>query len=222
MKENNRLGLNVIRSVQIVHHQGVEVPDFPRIEKVVHNLRHLSPGKLLDVGYSEGGFADYLSKSEWECTGLDLNAHSRRRIKTIECDLNEGFPVESEAFDVVTAGEVIEHMLDEGAFLDECHRVLKKGGTLVITTPNLAYSLNRLRVLFGKTPLFVYDPNHYHFHTRRTLVRLMEEHWFRVEKVLASHVLYSRRRHSTGKMFEVLGDIFPTFGAHLIAFAAKV
>ena len=222
MKENKRLGRNVNRSVQIVHHQGVEVPDFPRIEKVVHNLRHLPPGKLLDVGYSEGGFADYLSKNGWECTGLDLNAHSHPRIKSIECDLNERFPVESEAFDVVTAGEVIEHMLDEGAFLDECHRVLKKGGTLVVTTPNLAYSLNRLRVLFGKTPLFVYAPYHYHFHTRRTLVRLMEEHRFRVEKVLASHVLYSRRRHFTGKVFEVLGDIFPTFGAHLIAFAVKV
>src|SRR5437879_8231333 len=169
MKEDNRLGHNVIRSVQIVHHQGVEVPDFPRIEKVVHNLRHLPPGKLLDVGYSEGGFADYLSKSEWECTGLDLTAHSHPRIKTIGCDLNEGFPVESEAFDVVTAGEVIEHMLDEGAFLDECHRVLKKGGTLVVTTPNLADSVNRLRDLFVRPPLFLYDPTHYHFITRQHL-----------------------------------------------------
>ena len=44
----------------------------------------------------------------------------------------------------------------------------------------------------------------------------------RIEKVLASHVLYSRRRHFTGQVFEVLGDIFPTFGAHLIAFAVKV
>ena len=151
-------GLESIKDVQISHHCGVRVPDYPRIEKVVHNLRHLPPGKLLDVGYAEGGFADYLSKRGWNCTGLDLNAHSHPRIKTIECDLNEGFPVESEAFDVVTAGEVIEHMLDEGAFLRECHRALKKGGTLVVTTPNLAYSLNRLRVLFGMTPLFVYAP----------------------------------------------------------------
>ena len=220
VKEGSRL--ESARDVQICHHCGVEVPDYPRIEKVVHNLRHLPLGKLLDVGYSSGGFADYLSKSGWYCTGLDLNAHSQPSIKSIACDLNEGFPVESGAFDVVTAGEVIEHMLDEGAFLDECHRVLKKGGTLVVTTPNLAYSLNRLRVLFGKTPLFVYAPYHYHFHTRRTLVHLMEEHRFRVEKVLASHVLYSRRRHFTGRVFEVLGDIFPTFRAHLIAFAVKV
>src|SRR5712692_3149384 len=122
-----------IRNVQITHHAEVEVPDFPRIEKVVHNLRHLPSGKLLDVGYSEGGFADYLLKKGWDCTGLDLNAHSHPRVKTIECDLNEGFPVESNTYDLVTAGEVIEHMLDERAFLVECHRVLKKGGTLVVT-----------------------------------------------------------------------------------------
>lgn len=126
VKEGSRL--ESMRGVQISHHCGVGVPDYPRIEKVMHNLRHLPSGKLLDVGYSEGGFADYLAKSGWECTGLDLNGHSHPHIKTIECDLNEGFPVDSEAYDLITAGEVIEHMLDEGAFLDECHRVLKKGG----------------------------------------------------------------------------------------------
>ncbi|MDE2059877.1 MAG: class I SAM-dependent methyltransferase [candidate division NC10 bacterium] len=214
-------GVKQIRAVQIAHHAGIEVPDFPRIEKVVRNLRHLPSGKHLEVGYSKGGFADSLSKIGWDCTGLDLNAHDQAVIKTIECDLNEGFPVEAEEFDLVTAGEVIEHMLDEGAFLDECRRVLRKGGTLVVTTPNLSYSLNRLRVLIGKTPLFVYAPYHYHFHTRQTLVGLMEKHEFSVTKVLSSHVLYSRRMHWTGRLFEFLGDVFPTLGAHLIVFAVK-
>lgn len=137
------------------------------------------------------------------------------------CDLNKWFPVESATFDAVTADEVIEHMLDEGAFLGECRCVLRKGGTLVVTTPNLAYSLNRLRVLIGKTPLFVYAPYHYHFHTRQTLVSLLQEHNFSVVKVLSSHLLYSRRLHWTGRLFEFLGDILPTFGAHLIVFATK-
>jgi len=145
--------LERIRDIQIAHHAEVAVPDFPRIEKVVRNLRHLPPGKQLEVGYSKGGFSDYLSQMGWDCTGLDLNMRHHPSIKTIVCDLNDGFPVESEEFDLITAGEVIEHMLDEGAFLEECHRVLKKGGMLVVTTPNLAYSLNRLRILIGKTPL---------------------------------------------------------------------
>lgn len=211
----------MVRAVQIAHHAGIEVPDPPRIEKVVRRLRHVSPGKQLEVGYSKGGFSDYLSQMGWDGTALDLNTHKHPAIKTIECDLNEGFPVESDQFDVVTAGEVIEHMMDEGIFLDECHRVLKKGGTLVVTTPNLAYSLNRLRIFIGKTPLFVYAPYHYHFHTRQTLVSLLQEHNFSVVKVLSSHLLYSRRLHWTGRLFEFLGDVLPTFGAHLIVFATK-
>lgn len=157
----------------------------------------------------------------WDCMGLDLNEHHNPKVRTIQCDLNEAFPVESDYFDAVTAGEVIEHMLDEGFFLDECHRVLKTGGTLALTTPNLAFLLNRFLVLLGRTPMFVYAPYHFHFHTKKTLVSLVEEHGFTVEKVISSHVLYSRRKHFTGRLFEWLGDLFPTFGAHLIVFARK-
>lgn len=213
--------LERIRAVQIAHHAEVEVPDFPRIEKVVKILCQRLQGKLLDVGYSKGSFADYLTERGWECTALDLNRHEHPRIKFIQCDLNEGFPIESETFDAVTAGEVIEHMLDEGAFLNECFRVLKRGGILVLTTPNLAFLLNRFLVLFGRTPMFVYAPYHYHFHTKKTLISLVEEHGFTVEKVISSHVLYSRRKYVTGWIFEWLGDLFPTFGAHLIVFARK-
>src|SRR5437867_9831377 len=47
-----------IKQLQIAHHAQVEVPDYPRIQKVVRNLRHLAPGMHLDVGYSKGGFAE--------------------------------------------------------------------------------------------------------------------------------------------------------------------
>jgi 2-polyprenyl-3-methyl-5-hydroxy-6-metoxy-1,4-benzoquinol methylase len=213
--------LERIRTVQVEHHAGLEVPDFPRIEKVVNVLRQYPPGKLLDIGYSKGSFSDYLAEMGWSCTGLDLSEHHHPKVTTIACDLNEGLPVESEEFDAITAGEVIEHMIDEGAFLDECRRVLKKGGVLALTTPNLAFLLNRFLVLLGRTPMFVYEPYHYHFHTKKTLVSLIEDRGFQVQKVMSSHLLYSRRRHVSGKIFEWFGDLLPTFGAHLIVFARK-
>jgi 2-polyprenyl-3-methyl-5-hydroxy-6-metoxy-1,4-benzoquinol methylase len=211
-----------LRAVQIGHHAELEVVDFPRIEKVISVLMKGPPGRLLDVGYSVKGFADYLVKAGWDCTGLDLNERQHPEIKMIQCDLNEGFPVDDGSFDVVTAGEIIEHMLDEAAFLQECRRVLKPSGELVLTTPNLSFLVNRFLVLIGKPPLFVYEPYHYHFHTRQTLVRLVELEEFQVERVTASHVLYSRRRHPTGWIFERLADWFPTFGAHLILFARRL
>jgi len=210
-----------LQAVQIAHHAEQEVVDFPRIEKVVSVLRKSPPGRLLDVGYSVKGFADYLVKAGWDCTGLDLNDRHHPKIKTIQCDLNEGFPVEDASFDVVTAGEIIEHMLDEAAFLQECRRVLKPNGQLVLTTPNLSFLVNRFLVLAGRTPMFVHEPYHYHFHTRRTLTQLVLSQGFRVERVTASHVLYSRRLHPTGLIFERLADWFPTFGAHLIMFARR-
>ena len=61
------------------------------------------------------------------------------------------------------------------------------------------------------------------FRTRftRTLRQLVEGRGFRVERTLSSHVLYSRRKHWTGGLFERLGDLFPTLGAHLILIARK-
>ena len=210
-----------LHDVQIVHHAEQPVPDYPRIEKVVRTLAKTPPGRLLDVGYSDAGFADSLVRVGWNCTGLDINKREHPQIKTLQCDLNEGFPVEDGGYDLVTAGEVIEHMIDESAFLQECHRVLKTNGQLVLTTPNLSYLVNRFLVFAGKTPMFVYEPYHYHFHTRRTIVRLIEAQGFQVEHVSASHVLYSRRFHWTGWMFEKLADWFPSFGAHLIIYARR-
>lgn len=210
-----------LHEVQIAHHAEEPVADFPRIEKIVRALSATPPGRVLDVGYSVGGFADALIGLGWDCTGLDINERRHPRIKSIRCDLNEGFPVDSGGYDLVTAGEVIEHMIDESAFLAECRRVLKPNGRLVLTTPNLSYAVNRVLVLIGRVPMFVYEPYHYHFHTRRTIVRLLQAQGFDIERVSASHVLYSRRLHWTGRLFEKLADWFPTFGAHLIIYARR-
>jgi 2-polyprenyl-3-methyl-5-hydroxy-6-metoxy-1,4-benzoquinol methylase len=208
-----------LREVQCLHHAEEVVADFPRIEKVVRALTSEPIGRMLDVGYANGSFADSLVKLGWDCTALDVNRRQHDRIKTIQCDLNEGFPVETARFDVVTAGEIIEHMIDEAAFLRECRRVLKPGGRLIVTTPNLSFLANRFLVFFGRMPKFVYEPYHYHCHTKDTLVEMLTRNGFVVERVIASHVLYSRRLHATGWLFERLADRFPTFGAHLIAFA---
>ena len=208
-----------LREVQCLHHAEEVVADFPRIEKVVRALTSEPIGRLLDVGYAKGSFADSLVKLGWDCTALDVNRRQHDRIKTIQCDLNEGFPVEAACFDVVTAGEIIEHMIDEAAFLRECRRVLKPGGRLIVTTPNLSFLVNRFLVLLGRMPKFVYEPYHYHCHTKDTLVDMLTRNGFVVERVIASHVLYSRRLHATGRIFEWLADWVPTFGAHLIAIA---
>lgn len=55
-------------------------------------------------------------------------------------------------FDVVIAGEVIEHLSDTDSFLADIHRVLKPKGLLFLTTPNLASWLDRCMLLMGLQP----------------------------------------------------------------------
>ncbi|MBN8588152.1 MAG: methyltransferase domain-containing protein [Rhodothermia bacterium] len=53
------------------------------------------------------------------------------------------FPYSSEQFDVVVSFQVIEHIEDDHLFVSECARVLKPGGTLILSTPNIRMSLTR-------------------------------------------------------------------------------
>jgi SAM-dependent methyltransferase len=66
------------------------------------------------------------------------------------------FPFDDATFDAVVFAEIIEHLLmDPCAALREIKRVLKPGGTLVLTTPNVARLENVARMISGAN---IYDP----------------------------------------------------------------
>jgi len=201
-----------------------EVPDFPRIRKVLRLLAELPPGLCVDLGYCRGSFADYLVERGWRCIGYDIVArHDRHQgVAGVQGDVLRGLPLADATADLMTAGELIEHLTDETTFLQECYRVLRPGGHLALTTPNLGFSLNRGLVLLGKLPMFVYAPYHYRIYTVASLCSLVEANGFRVRRVVASHTLYSSRRHPSGWVFELMGDLLPTFGAHIVLLAEKV
>ncbi len=57
-------------------------------------------------------------------------------------------------FDCVVAGEIIEHLVHTDCFLCNVKRSLRKGGYFVLTFPNICCFVNRVRVLFGKYPIY--------------------------------------------------------------------
>jgi len=64
----------------------------------------------------------------------------------------EPCPAETERYEVLIAGDVIEHIVDTEFFVAEMRRVLKPNGHVILTTPNLYYWLSRLKFLLAKTP----------------------------------------------------------------------
>jgi SAM-dependent methyltransferase len=134
-----------------------------RLPLCVGIMAALNPFRVLDIGAGDGLVLDWLSKTiqdRAELIGLELNADAVQRMRekgydAYECSASSAYPFDDGHFDVVFAGEVIEHVIDPDAMLLECRRVLRPSGTLVVTTPNLLAWHNRLLMLLGVTPFFV-------------------------------------------------------------------
>lgn len=99
-------------------------------------------GLLLDVGCGNGSFLDQMRSLGWEVAGVEPDGEAvsvaleRYGLDVFEGSLEEaGFP--EGHFDAITANHVIEHVQDPIGLLKECRRVLKQGGTLVVSTPNI-------------------------------------------------------------------------------------
>src|SRR3989344_1844461 len=114
--------------------------------EIMKKLRLNKDSVVLDAGCGDGRFTEVILKTlKVKLKGLDVDF----------ADFNEKIPFKDKTFDVIYAGEVIEHLYDPDKFLDECNRVLKDNGFLIITTPNLCNWYNRVLMLFGIQPIFI-------------------------------------------------------------------
>jgi SAM-dependent methyltransferase len=123
------------------------------------------PGRrVLDVGCRYGALTRAYLKGN-HVVGIDvdrlaLDDAARLGIETQWVDAEEGLPFEAASFDVVVAGELLEHVRDPAALVGEARRVLRPGGTFVGSVPNGFRLKNRLRFLAGRKP--ENDPTHLH------------------------------------------------------------
>jgi 2-polyprenyl-3-methyl-5-hydroxy-6-metoxy-1,4-benzoquinol methylase len=104
---------------------------------------HVASGaRVLDYGCGDGAFAADLLAAGCEVTMADVAREALRRARerapaAEAVLLTEGAPLpfDEDAFDVVWAGEVLEHVADVVGLLAELRRVLRWGGELLVTTP---------------------------------------------------------------------------------------
>lgn len=145
---------------------GVSSDRLAKVIKILKNL-NLDLKNILDIGCGTGYIA-HLTKSMYpdaKVFGVDISATAlsivKKKYKDIEfvkADAEVKLPFSDDKFDLVISGEHIEHLRDIDQNLLEINRVTKKGGVLILTTPNLASWMNRILILFGKQPWYL-DPS---------------------------------------------------------------
>jgi len=158
-----------------IHNLALQATPIPR-ERERLNLMFvgdLPPGRLLDVGCGNGNRLVRFRELGWNAEGQEVDpgaAAEARRISGVPVHLGPleelGFPDAS--FDAITMSHVIEHVYDPVILLQECRRILKERGILVITTPNAeSYGHDR----FGASWRGLEPPRHLHLFSQDTLLQ---------------------------------------------------
>lgn len=184
------------------------VPEYATPERfaprLVFLMAHVKPGdRVLDLGCGDGSFTAQLVAEHARVVAADVSAEALRRAaerapgaELVKLEEGEPLPFADGGFDVVWAGETIEHVVDAVAWLAEVRRVLRFGGKLLLTTP---YHGRVATVLLGlRASAFDahFDPrsDHLRFFSARTLRALLADAGFPAGEVRAHGGLPFLRR----------------------------
>jgi SAM-dependent methyltransferase len=212
-----------------------------KVKLIEHVLRRIGPiGALADVGcftgiatarYKELGFnsAVGFEGSEEACA-----VAATRSIESRRWLIGEGpCPANDCEFDVVIAADVIEHLVDTDQFLRELYRILKSNGRLIVTTPNLAFWLSRLRLLLGRVPWSypgasasvrkdgVVDLNHIRITTKSEWEGLFQAHRLVVHEVQGWSILAAVGGNHMRKLIDRRLTRLPTLAFGLLFLLQK-
>lgn len=201
--------------------------DFLQEDRTLKMYKELSPIlscnkklNVLDVGSGDGTLINFLQSKfpQHIYFGCDIskeaiqkNKKEKPSISWKRVDFNYHVPFNKNFFDVIIAGEIIEHLYNTDNFFREIRRILNRDGILLLTTPNLASWMNRLFLLFGFQPYdtevsdeshifgkeFIYDLmekktsqalGHLRCFTKKALHAVLKHYHFKVLKEISCHI----------------------------------
>lgn len=131
------------------------------LEKVVEVVSSQKKGKILDLGCGDGKTGKRLFDLGFEVEAFDMDKDRfefHKEIRFSNGNLNDPLPYSDNTFDYIIFMEVIEHIYNPGFVISEISRILKKGGKLILSTPNILNVSSRFRFLVEGSFDFFREP----------------------------------------------------------------
>ncbi len=149
---------------------------------------------VLELGAASGHVTAELTKRGNRVTAVEIDISNRDLLnqaaeKVIITDLDRLDLVEKlqgEKFDVIIAGDVLEHTTRSGLILIQIQELLKEGGYVVASIPNIAHGDVRLTLLEGNFPYAesgLLDKTHLQFFTRSSVKELFNDNGFEIAEI---------------------------------------
>jgi predicted TPR repeat methyltransferase len=150
---------------------------------------------ILDIGCSTGVLGRQLKeRQQCEVHGVDFSKtmleEAARYLDSVHCfDLNrDASPLATltQRFDTVIAADLLEHLADPWNIVNICHSLLSKGGTLIVSIPNVSHYSTLLALLSLKWPdrdRGIHDRTHLRFFSKRNIETLLDPKKFDVVEI---------------------------------------
>lgn len=222
-------------SPSLLNYRRAEISSAKQLELVVDRISYLSDlarGRdVLDVGVVEHyiGAKDspewlhqHIAKAAASCLGVDLLEPEIAKLA------EAGFNVRvadltkdplSRRFDLIVAGEVLEHVDAPGKFMTNCATMLRPGGRLVISVPNPWY-FNAVLKSVSRRQTFVDSADHVGWYDASTLLELGQRSGLQLLKFAGIAV---RNPKTTGaKLFFSMQPMIVSCGVSPLIFAKSI
>lgn len=211
---------------------------------------HIKQGRILDLGSGDG----YLKKQLSNDVTLQTAGKASSSFEIIQMDIrgsdnidithnaeNAPYPFDDQSFDGIICSELLEHLFNPHTVIEECHRILKPNGTMILTVPNF----NSIDNVINRYQQIVYNPNnqmsveHIRHYTLGSITQMVKGK-FNITKITGNspnmNPFFSHARQILGKYVpenkqypnhqiyidKILGECFPDKCIGLMVILKKI